>query len=95
MLCLPHQQEDIWSEESMGGWDDADMGTWNDTAQQNNSSWNSATGWNKDRRNSIAKVYNCSQRHPKLLQARVLDLPSAAFQYRWCIVIFLLSKFEA
>jgi len=40
----------------MGGWDDADMGTWNDTAQQTNSSWNSATGWNKDKRNIIAKV---------------------------------------
>ncbi|XP_052791061.1 protein Gawky-like isoform X2 [Mya arenaria] len=48
-------KEDIWSEESMGGWDDADMGTWNDTAAQTNSSWNSATGWNKDKRNIIAK----------------------------------------
>lgn len=37
----------------MGGWDDADMGTWNDTAQQTNSSWNSATGWNREKRNSI------------------------------------------
>jgi len=66
---LPRQQEDIWSEESMGGWDDADMGTWNDTAQQSNSSWNSATGWNKDKRTSIVKVYNnCSQQHSTCLR---------------------------
>lgn len=55
-FCLVSSQEDVWSEESMGGWDDADMGTWNDTAQQTNSSWNSATGWNKEKRNSL-KVY--------------------------------------
>ena len=41
----------------MGGWDDADMGTWNDNAQQTNSSWNSATGWNKDKRTNV-KVYS-------------------------------------
>jgi len=53
----------------MGGWDDADMGTWNDTAQQSNSSWNSATGWNKDKRTSIVKVYNnCSQQHSTCLR---------------------------
>lgn len=46
-------QEDIWSEESMKGWDDADMGTWNDSSLENNSTWNSATGFNRNKRNSI------------------------------------------
>ena len=40
----------------MKGWDDADMGTWNDSSLENNSTWNSATGWNKNKRNSI-KVF--------------------------------------
>lgn len=82
--CLPHQQEDIWSEENMGGWDDADMGTWNDTAAQSNSTWNSATGWNKEKRsNAIVKVYNNSlQQQPTFPQARVLEILHHFSEYR-------------
>ena len=55
---LPSLQEDIWSEESMKGWDDADMGTWSDSTLENNSTWNSATGFNKNlRKNSLTKVF--------------------------------------
>lgn len=40
----------------MKGWDDADMGTWNDSSLENNATWNSATGFNRNKRNSI-KVF--------------------------------------
>ena len=58
---LTSLQEDIWSEESMKGWDDADMGTWNDSTLENNSTWNSATGFNKNLRRNSLKVFKISE----------------------------------
>ena len=57
---LTSLQEDIWSEESMKGWDDADMGTWSDSTLENNSTWNSATGFNKNLRRNSLKVFKIS-----------------------------------
>ena len=59
----------------MGGWDDADMGTWNDTAQQANSSWNSATGWNREKRNSLKVYFPLTNRRIKEVGIRDLFPP--------------------
>ena len=47
------QDDMFWNEDKSGNWEDTDMGTWMDETQENNSTWSSASGWNRGKKNII------------------------------------------
>lgn len=47
------QDDMFWNEDKSASWEDTDMGTWVDETQENNSTWSSASGWNRGKKNII------------------------------------------